>query len=160
MQMEHWSWAAEKGVMNKNSASGLRAACVRVLGLLDEPDQADLAGMDIEDFLTRFRDPRKQRPKPQVLETYQHSFRSAVKSYKDYSENPGAWKLANRDRSGVPGRRPPASNAAATGGPQRLRRAAGIRHLRFVNHDSTVFQMYRHSPSMNLRFFPFYKAIK
>jgi predicted XRE-type DNA-binding protein len=30
--IEHWPWAAEKGVMNKNTAAGLRAACVQVLG--------------------------------------------------------------------------------------------------------------------------------
>src|SRR5712692_386131 len=25
--LEHWSWAAEKGLMNKNTAHGLRSAC-------------------------------------------------------------------------------------------------------------------------------------
>ena len=111
--IEHWSWAAEKGVMNKNTAAGLRAACVQVLGVLDDPDQADVASLDIEDLLTRFQNLRKQRFKPQVLEAYKRRFRNAVKSYKDYLENPGAWKPANQDRSGGPDRRPRAANAAA-----------------------------------------------
>jgi hypothetical protein len=111
--IEHWSWAAEKGVMNKNTAAGLRAACVQVLGVLDDPDQADVASMDVEDLLTRFQNLRKQRFKPQVLEAYKRRFRNAVKSYKDYLENPGAWKPANQDRSSGAERRPRASNAAA-----------------------------------------------
>jgi len=53
--IEHWSWAAEKDVMNKNTATGLRAAGVQVLGVLDDPDQADVARMDIEDLRGRFR---------------------------------------------------------------------------------------------------------
>jgi hypothetical protein len=28
--LEHWSWAAEKGLMNKNTAGGLRSACGQV----------------------------------------------------------------------------------------------------------------------------------
>jgi hypothetical protein len=112
--IEHWSWAAEKGVMNKNTAAGLRAACVQVLGVLDDPDQADVASIDIEDLLTRFQNLRKQRFKPQVLEAYKRRFRNAVKSYKDYLENPGAWKPATQDRSGGPDRRSRASNASAS----------------------------------------------
>ena len=34
--IERWPWAAEKGVMNKNMAAGLRAAYVQVLGVPDD----------------------------------------------------------------------------------------------------------------------------
>ena len=114
--IDHWSWAAEKGVMNKHTAAGLRAACVQVLGVLDDPDQADVASLDVDDLLTRFQNLRKQRFKPQVLEAYKRRFRSAVKSYKDYLENPGAWKPVNQDRSASSDRRPRTSNASAPDG--------------------------------------------
>src|ERR1700674_1640022 len=104
--IDHWSGAAEKGVMNKHTAAGLRAACVQVLGVLDDPDQADVASLDVDDLLTRFQNLRKQRFKPQVLEAYKRRFRSAVKSYKDYLDNPGAWKPENQDRSASSHRRP------------------------------------------------------
>jgi hypothetical protein len=110
--IDHWSWAAEKGVMNRNTAAGLRAACVQVLGVLDDPEQADIANLDVEDLLTRFQNLRKQNFKPQVLEAYKRRFRNAVKSYKEYLENPGTWRPANQERSGVSERRRRSSNAA------------------------------------------------
>jgi hypothetical protein len=118
--------------MNKNTAAGLWAACAQVLRVPDDPGRADVASMDVEDLLTRFQNPRKQWFKRQVLEAYEHRFRNAVKSYKDYLENPGAWKPGNHDPSSGPERRPRASNAAAAGGTRHPRRAARIQIKRFV----------------------------
>jgi hypothetical protein len=112
--------------MNKNTAAGLWAACVQVQGVLDDPDQADVVSIDIEDLLTRFQNLRKQRFKPQVLEAYKRRSRNAVKSYKDYLENPGAWKPATQERSGCPDRRSPPSNAPASGGLRHPHREARI----------------------------------
>ena len=92
--------------MNKNTAAGLWAACAQVLRVPDDPGRADVASMDVEDLLTRFQNPRKQWFKRQVLEAYEHRFRNAVKSYKDYLENPGAWKPGNHDRFQRPGAAP------------------------------------------------------
>jgi hypothetical protein len=111
--IDHWSWAAEKGVMNRNTAAGLRAACVQVLGVLDDPDEIDIESLNVDELLTRFQNLRKQRFKPQVLEAYKRRFRSAVKSYKEYLENPGAWKPANQDRSPVRRQRSADSSEAA-----------------------------------------------
>ena len=110
--IDHWSWAADKGVMNRNTAAGLRAACVQVLGVLDDPDEVDVQSLNIDELLTRFQNLRKQRFKPQVLEAYKRRFRNAVKSYKDYLENPGAWKPATQDRSSGAVRRLRASDAS------------------------------------------------
>jgi hypothetical protein len=108
--IDHWSWAAEKGVMNRNTAAGLRAACVQVLG--DNPEQLDISNLDIEDLLTRFQNLRKQNFKPQVLEAYKRRFRNAVKSYKEYLDNPGTWRPANQERSGASERRRRSSNTS------------------------------------------------
>ena len=108
--IDHWSWAAEKGVMNRNTAAGLRAACVQVLGVLDNPEQQDISNLDIEDLLTRFQNLRKQNFKPQVLEAYKRRFRNAVKSYKEYLDNPGTWRPANQEKSGASERRRRSSN--------------------------------------------------
>jgi hypothetical protein len=119
-----WSWAVEEGVMNKNTAAGLWAACVQMLGVLDDPDQADVANIDVEGFLTRFQDLHKQRFRPRVLEARRRRFRNAVRSCEECLENPGAWKPANQNRSGGPDRRSWASNASASGGRQHPHRAA------------------------------------
>jgi hypothetical protein len=109
--INHWSWAADKGVMNRNTAAGLRAACVQVLGVVDDPEQIEIATLDVEDLLTRFQNLRKQRFKPQVLETYKRRFRNAVRSYREYLENPGTWKPASQERLGGVERRQRISSA-------------------------------------------------
>lgn len=110
--MDHWSWAAEKGVMNRNTAAGLRAACGQVLGVLEDWEDADIAKLDVEELLTRFQNLRKQNFKPQVLETYKRRFRKAVSSYLEYLDNPGAWRPTNQERSVNPDR---GRRAAASG---------------------------------------------
>jgi hypothetical protein len=110
--IDHWSWAAEKGVMNHNTAAGLRAACVQVLGVLENPEQVEFSSLDVEDLLTRFQNLRKQRFKPQVLEAYKRRFRNAVRSYTEYLENPGTWKPASQERAGSGERRERASSAS------------------------------------------------
>ncbi|MGQ0613950.1 MAG: hypothetical protein ACT4PV_09465 [Planctomycetaceae bacterium] len=92
----HWEWAAEKGVMNKNTASGLKAACTQVLGVLDDWENVDVKRLDVEETLTRFQNLRKKQFKPQVLETYKRRFRQAVSSYLAYLEDPGSWKPTTR----------------------------------------------------------------
>jgi hypothetical protein len=109
--IDHWSWAAEKGVMNRNTAAGLRAACVQVLGVVENPEQIEISSLDVEDLLTRFQNLRKQRFKPQVLETYKRRFRNAVKSYKEYLGNPGTWKPASQERPSGTERRDRTSGA-------------------------------------------------
>ena len=99
--LEHWNWAAEKGVMNKNSAAGLRAACKQVLSVVDNWESVDVKSLDIEKTLTQFQNLKKKDFKPKVLETYKRRFRLAVRSYLAYLEDPGGWKPKTLDRSTV-----------------------------------------------------------
>jgi hypothetical protein len=114
--IDHWSWAADKGVMNRNTANGLRAACVQVLGVVDDPEQIEVASLNVDELLVRFQNLRKQKFKPQVLEAYKRRFRSAVKSYKEYIANPGTWKPASQDRANSVERRPRSSAASVPSG--------------------------------------------
>jgi len=98
----HWDWAASKGLMNKNTAYGLRAACRRVLGVLDDWENVDIKEINVEETLTRFQNLRKTDFKPQVLETYKRRFRQAVSSYLSYVEDPGNWKATTRKRRRQP----------------------------------------------------------
>ena len=110
--IDHWTWAAEKGVMNRNTAAGLRAACVQVFGVVEDPAQIEIAAVNVDELLVRFQNLCKHKFKPQVLETYKRRFRNAVKSYKEYLANPGTWKPASQERSGNPERRQRTSNPA------------------------------------------------
>jgi len=96
--VEHWNWAAEKGLMNKNTALGLRAACSQVLGVLDDWESVDIEALKVEDTLTRFQNLSKNKFKPAVLETYKRRFRQAVASFLSYHADPGGWKPKMLDR--------------------------------------------------------------
>jgi hypothetical protein len=97
--VDHWTWAAEKGVMNKNTAGGLRSACTQVLGVLENWESIDVKGLDVEAALTRFQNLKKKDFKPNVLEVYKRRFRQAHASYLAYLDDPGGWKPRSIDRS-------------------------------------------------------------
>jgi len=97
--VDHWAWAAEKGLMNRNTAAGLRSACTRILEVLgDNWEQTDISNLDVEDLLLRFQNLRKKEFAPQVLGTYKQRFRRAVASYFEYLENPGAWRPSAQEK--------------------------------------------------------------
>ena len=103
--LEHWRWAARRGLMNANTANGLRSACAKVLEVLDGWESVDVKGLDVEDVLTRFQTLKKRAYIPAVLDTYKRRFRIALASYLSYLEDPGGWtpgiveRTAKTDRS-------------------------------------------------------------
>jgi len=121
--VDHWNWAADKGLMNRNTAFGLRSACSRVLAVLgDDWEETDVTGLDVEGLLIRFQNLEKKDFKPQVLEVYKQRFRKALALYLEYLRNPGGWKptaqekpAAASQRNDRPPRRPPSTTAASAG---------------------------------------------
>jgi hypothetical protein len=97
--VDHWTWAADKGVMNRNTAAGLRSACTRVLTVVgDDWEKTDVTTLDVENLLIRFQNLRKKDFRPQVLEVYKQRFRKAVASYLEYLQNPGGWKPGTQEK--------------------------------------------------------------
>lgn len=96
--VEHWSWAAQKGLMNKNTAAGVRAACGQVLGVLDNWREVDVRTLDVDDTVKRFKNVRRKEFKPRSLEVYGRRFRQALTSYRSYLDDPGGWKPATQQR--------------------------------------------------------------
>ncbi len=97
--VEHWDWAAKKGLMNLNTARSLRAACAQVLAVLDNWESIDIRDLNVDDTLARFVNLRKKDFKPQSLETYKQRFRYAVTQYLAYLENPAGWRPRFRERT-------------------------------------------------------------
>jgi hypothetical protein len=128
--IDHWGWAAQKGLMNKNTAGGLKAACSTVLGALDNGMEVDIQSLDVDGALTRFKNLRHKKFKPKVLETYDGRFRRAVQSYKEYLADPAGWKPRVVERPGRHGKSNGSpSNATAQQGAERrsaIAAAAGI----------------------------------
>jgi hypothetical protein len=97
--VDHWSWAADKGLMNRNTAAGLRSACTRVLTVIgDDWEKTDVTELDVEDLLIRFQNLTKKDFRPQVLEVYKQRFRKALASYMEYLQNPGGWKPGTQEK--------------------------------------------------------------
>jgi hypothetical protein len=88
------SFASEKGMLNGNTAGGLRAACREVLASVEPEgwESVDLRTIDVEDFATRFERLRAGKLKPESLLVYKSRFRSAIQMYLQYLENPSSWK--------------------------------------------------------------------
>lgn len=99
--VDHWNWAAEKGLMKKNSAYSLRTACSNVLSVIDDWEAIDIASIDIEDTILRFKNLQARNYKPKSLETYGKRFRRAIESYLEYIRDPGAWKPVSREIQSV-----------------------------------------------------------
>lgn len=95
--VEHWSWAAKKGLMNSNTAGALRAACSQVLSVDDNWESLDVRAMDVDLMLQRFENLRMKDFTPKSLAQYGSRFRRAVKSYLQYLENPQGWRFDTRE---------------------------------------------------------------
>jgi hypothetical protein len=100
--VEHWDWVADKGLMNRNTANGMRAACSQVLKAADDWENLDIRSLNVEELLTRFQNLRKKDFAPKSLVEYKRRFHLAVESYLAYLSDPGDWKPAQRERSRKP----------------------------------------------------------
>ena len=89
--VDHWSWAAQKGLMKKNSAGSLRSACTQVLSVMDDWENVDINKLDVDDVINRFQNLRAQDFKPKTLHDYGNRFRRAVQSFQDYIRDPSSW---------------------------------------------------------------------
>jgi hypothetical protein len=93
-----WKNAGNKGLMNANSASGLRAASSQVLSVLDDWAKLDVAALDTEDVFRRFVNKRGQEFTPTSLAAYRRRFNQAVSEFLEYTNNPEKWKPRSAER--------------------------------------------------------------
>ncbi len=112
--VEHWSWAAEKGLMNGATARAYRAACSQILSVLGENwESIETTTIDPDEAIRRFKNLRARDFKPASIATYEGRFKSAIVSFLAYVNDPGAWKPASQDRAVKPKdeKRPKTKNA-------------------------------------------------
>lgn len=96
--VEHWSWAAKKGLMNSTTARLMRNACLQVLKPLEGWKELDVKELDPDDVFKRFRNLEGKRLKPRSLQDYRRRFALALESYRAYVENPENWKGPGEER--------------------------------------------------------------
>jgi hypothetical protein len=74
----------------------MRAASSKVLGVLDNWEEIDVTGLDIEDVIRKFKNVRARDFNPTSLDAYARRFRNAVLSFLEYVKDPAAWKATSR----------------------------------------------------------------
>lgn len=112
--IEFLSFAADKGLMNANTAGSLRGACKEVLSAIegaDEWEEVDVRTIDVADYAQRFERLRTSKYKPASLAVYKTRFKNGVEMFLSYVENPSGWKYTaerpakdrNKNRPRPPG---------------------------------------------------------
>src|SRR5258705_13330597 len=90
--IDHWEWAASKGLMNKTSARLLRTACEQVLSVEENWENLDIESLDVEEALRRFQNLKGRDLAPQSLKAYRRRFTQGVASFLDRVRDPENWK--------------------------------------------------------------------
>ena len=84
----------EKGLMNANTAGGLRAACTKILD--DVEDDNDVRVIDVATAVIRYNNRNPGVLAPNSLAEYQRRVTRAIMEFVRYTENPAGYKPLSR----------------------------------------------------------------
>ena len=96
---EFWGWAAEKGLMNENTANSFSSPVKQIISILDDWENVDITTIDQDDLFQRFGNIRGKDFKPESLNQYFRRFQNARKVYLDYVTDPINWKYKGQSAS-------------------------------------------------------------
>jgi hypothetical protein len=96
--LNHWTWAAEKGLMNAATAASLKSACSKVIKVLDDWETVNVRELDIEHTILRFQNLCAREFTPKSLETYASRFRKAIGLFVEYADNPSTWRVSGKPK--------------------------------------------------------------
>jgi hypothetical protein len=85
-------YLSSKGLMNLNTAGSRKAACNKVLGILDESEVADLRELNIDEIMGRFSNLKGTDYTPDSLAVYRSRVKGAVDDFISYTNNPLGFK--------------------------------------------------------------------
>lgn len=88
--------AADKGLMNKNTALAIRNAAGKVLDVLEDHERIDVRSIDRERVFQRFQNLNGMKYSPESLTTYRSRFTTALDEFVAYTTNPSAYKPQGR----------------------------------------------------------------
>lgn len=86
-------YLADKGLVNKNTIVSRKAACNKMLALLDPGEAADLRGLDVDLLATRFGHLKGKTYTAQSLQVYKSRVVTALADFFRYKENPANFKV-------------------------------------------------------------------
>lgn len=108
--LEFWKSAAEKGLVNPNTANSLRAASSQILGVEKGWENLDVRAINVDELTRRFQNKRHNDFKPKSLEAYKKRFSQAVAEFLAYANDPASWKAPSLERRGRRAKKTPNSS--------------------------------------------------
>jgi hypothetical protein len=103
--IEFLEYLAVKGLTPRNTVIGRKAACGKVLGVLDPEEQSDVLSIDLDDAMSRFVNLEGKNYTSSSLNVYKSRVSSSISDFTSYIANPMAFKPST-------GQKKPASDGA------------------------------------------------
>lgn len=100
--VEHWDWAADKGIIKVNTSRALSAASRQVLKTVypENWQELDVLELDVNEVVQRFRNLGAKNYKPSTLAQYERRFERAIEYFTEFIENPSEWQPIAAPRKG------------------------------------------------------------
>jgi hypothetical protein len=100
-------WMASKGLMQRNTAAGRKAACSKVLGVLDPEEQDDVTQVNIDEAMTRFHNLEGRKYVPASLAVYRSRVGAAIDDFKRHLADPTSFKpgVSQRKQTSSPAKK-------------------------------------------------------
>lgn len=114
--VDHWAWAAQKGLMNQTTARLIENACRQVLKTQDGWETIDVQTLDVDETFRRFVNLSKLAPRS--LRDYKRRFIQGVESFRAFLNDPASWRGPQGEKprrselpNGSPAQREPRSRS-------------------------------------------------
>lgn len=92
-------YLSAKNLLGSSTASGRKAAALKILAALDPEEKTDLRNLDIEQTFQRFSNKFGKEFTPQSLITYKSRFNSALSDFFKYHENLAGYKTGTTKKT-------------------------------------------------------------
>jgi hypothetical protein len=92
-------YLSEKGLLNANSAGGMKTACDKVLSVLSEEERNDLGSLDIDLAIQRFMNKNPNALTPDSASVYRSRISRAISLLADFNANSTGFRIQSARRS-------------------------------------------------------------
>jgi hypothetical protein len=126
-----FDFAANKGLLKRNTAQSRKLATNKILAVLDESEKADLRTVNIDKAFERFQNLQGTDYKPDSLQVYLSRLRTAIADFTSYVDNPSGFKVSGVQRTTSKGKRETSHKVRAEG-----KGGEGEKTEKYETHDS------------------------
>ncbi len=92
--MEFLDFLGNKGLMKKNTVFSRKAACNKMLSILEADERVDLRNLDLDQVSDRFNNLEGKAYAPKSLRVYKSRVNNALSDFFRYTENPANFKMS------------------------------------------------------------------